>query len=273
MIDVFMRRIIDYAGMFPPAKLSLDAALRSFRDYQHHEHADFLGRFVLPADRLADAPELPSRFSLIVRELEDPVAAVDSVEVVWKDERDFLTQVAAAFPGAGRIFIELDWRRPFAPLMDRIARGSRNFGLKLRTGGLTPESTPPSEAVAEFLLAAAEHKLPLKATAGMHVPTPKYDAAVGARMHGFLNFFCAGFLAYSGRGNREAIVNVLENFEYTDFVFAADSLRCGTVGFSVAEVEQLRGEWVLSFGSCSFLEPIEHLARHGLISLAAYERG
>jgi hypothetical protein len=157
--------------------------------------------------------------------------------------------------------------------MDRIARGGRNLGLKLRTGGPTPESVPPSEAVAEFLLAATKHKLPLKATAGMHVPAPNYDAAVGARMHGFLNFFCAGFLAYSGRGNREEIVKVLENFGYTDFVFAADSLRCGAVEFSVTEVERLRDRWMLSFGSCSFLEPIEHLARHGFISSAAYERG
>src|SRR5713226_1443197 len=51
-IDIFMRRIIDYAGLFPPASLTLDAALREFHQYQHHPRSDFLGRFVMPFDRL-----------------------------------------------------------------------------------------------------------------------------------------------------------------------------------------------------------------------------
>jgi hypothetical protein len=84
-------------------------------------------------------------------------------------------------------------------------------------------------------------------------------------MHGFLNFFCAGFLAFSGRGDREAITNVLEEFSYEDFSFGQHSMRCGAFEFSVREIEQLRSCWLLSFGSCSFLEPIEHLKDHGLI--------
>jgi len=42
-------------------------------------------------------------------------------------------------------------------------------------------------------------------------------------------------------------------------------MRCGAVEFSIEEVDQMRSHWLLSFGSCSFLEPIEHLERHGLI--------
>ena len=84
-------------------------------------------------------------------------------------------------------------------------------------------------------------------------------------MHGFLNFFCAGFLAYSGRGDREAITNVLEDFSYEDFSFREHSMRCGNFEFSKQEIEELRSRWLLSFGSCSFLEPIEHLKNHGLI--------
>jgi hypothetical protein len=264
-----MRRIIDYAGMFPPAMLPLEEAVRNFQDYQHHEHADFLGRFVMP---LGQAPSSrPAPLSLLIKPVEIDASLrqveADSIEVSWNENHhfdDFLTLLDNAFPG--RIFIELDWRKPYVQLMAVLAERAPRFGVKLRTGGVTPESIPPSKAIADFLLAAAKHKLPLKATAGLHVPVPNDDPAVGARMHGFLNFFCAGFLAFSQRGDRESITNILEDFSYDDFSFGEHSMRCGTFEFSKAEIEQLRNRWLVSFGSCNFLEPIEHLKAHGLIS-------
>jgi hypothetical protein len=105
----------------------------------------------------------------------------------------------------------------------------------------------------------------MKATAGLHVPVPNEDQETGLCMHGFLNFFSAGFLAYSGRGGVDEIAEVIEDFGYDDFSFGENSMRCGSFEFSVDEIEQLRSRWLLSFGSCSFLEPIEHLENHGLI--------
>jgi hypothetical protein len=263
-IDIFMRRILDYAGMFPPAKLPLDAALRNFQDYQHHEHADYLSRFVAPVGQVPDLPSStpltvlvkPAELNATLRDLK-----ADSIEVPWQE--DLSLTLLDHFPGD--IFIELDWRKPYAPQMATIAKRSPRFALKLRTGGVTPESIPPSKAIAEFLLCAAQYKLPLKATAGLHSPVPHDDPDVGARMHGFLNFFCAGFLAYSERGDHEAITRVLEDFSYEDFSFGEHSMRCGTFEFSVQEIDRLRSRWLSSFGSCSFLEPIEHLKTHGLI--------
>jgi hypothetical protein len=265
-IDIFMRRILDYAGMFPPAKLPLADALANFQAYQHHEHAGYLSRFVIPVGQVPDLPSArpfaltvlvkPAEINASLRELE-----ADSIEVTW-DEAS-LGLLENSFPG--KIFIELDWRKPYESQMAAISKHAPRFGVKLRTGGVTPEAIPPSKAIAEFLLAAAQHRLPLKATAGLHVPAPNDDPNVGARMHGFLNFFCAGFLAYSRRGDREAITNVLEDFSYEDFSFGEHSMRCGTFEFSDREIEELRSRWLLSFGSCSFLEPIEHLKNHGLI--------
>jgi hypothetical protein len=266
IIDIFMRRILDYAGMFPPAKLPLADALENFRAYQHHEHADYLSRFVIPVGQVPDLPS-PTRLPLTVlvnpaeikasvRELE-----ADSIEVTW--DEGSLDLLESSFPG--KIFIELDWRKPYESQMAALSDRGPRFGVKLRTGGVTPESIPPSKAIAEFLLAAARHRLPLKATAGLHGPVPHDDPDVGARMHGFLNFFCAGFLAYGGRGDREAITNVLEDFSYEDFSFGERSMRCGTFEFSKQAIEQMRSRWLLSFGSCSFLEPVEHLEEHGLI--------
>src|SRR5947209_8360818 len=49
--------IIDYAGLFPPARLSLDLALTTYTHYRRGPDAWMLGRFVCPAARL---PELVS---------------------------------------------------------------------------------------------------------------------------------------------------------------------------------------------------------------------
>lgn len=51
----FMQGIIDYAGLFPPADLSLDTSLQKFSNYRKGEDAWMLSRFVIPAMRL---PEL-----------------------------------------------------------------------------------------------------------------------------------------------------------------------------------------------------------------------
>jgi hypothetical protein len=198
----------------------------------------------------------PAEINPSLRKLE-----ADSLEAPWDDAS--LTLLENSFPG--NIFIELDWRKPYEAQMAALSKHAPRFGVKLRTGGVTPESIPPSKAIAQFLLSAAQHKLPLKATAGLHAPVPNDDPEIGTRMHGFLNFFCAGFLAFSGRGDREAITNVLEDFGYEDFSFGEHSMRCGNLEFSKQEIEQLRSRWLLSFGSCSFLEPIEHLKNHGLI--------
>src|SRR5439155_11909017 len=126
-----------------------------------------------------------------------------------------------------KIFVELDWRKQYTPLMAVMAEHGSRFGVKLRTGGVTPDSIPPSRTVAEFLLAAAGHKLPMKATAGLHVPVPNEDQETGVCMHGFLNFFCAGFLSFAGRGDVVYITNVIEDFCYDVFSFCERSMHCG----------------------------------------------
>ncbi len=45
---------IDYAGMFPPAKLPLEQAFRNYLRYRQEPEAWMLGRFVVPAARLSE---------------------------------------------------------------------------------------------------------------------------------------------------------------------------------------------------------------------------
>ena len=50
----FMLQILDYAGMYPPANLSLDEAFKNFVAYQSDPYAWMLSRFVIPAKRLKE---------------------------------------------------------------------------------------------------------------------------------------------------------------------------------------------------------------------------
>ena len=57
-----LNRLIDYAGLFPPAGLSMLEAVRNFATYQRRDDAWALGRFVVPASRL---PEFERAFEAL----------------------------------------------------------------------------------------------------------------------------------------------------------------------------------------------------------------
>jgi hypothetical protein len=52
--NTFMREIIDYAGLFPPASLELDPAVRNYLRYRGESHAWMLGRFIVTAGGIGD---------------------------------------------------------------------------------------------------------------------------------------------------------------------------------------------------------------------------
>jgi hypothetical protein len=53
-VRVLLRGVIDYAGLFPPAKLPLGEAVRNYVRYRGEPEGWMLGRFVCPAARLAE---------------------------------------------------------------------------------------------------------------------------------------------------------------------------------------------------------------------------
>jgi hypothetical protein len=50
----FLSGLIDYAGLFPPARLDLDEAIRAYSRYRREGDAWMLGRFIVPAARLVE---------------------------------------------------------------------------------------------------------------------------------------------------------------------------------------------------------------------------
>ena len=53
-LRAFLSGLIDYAGLFPPARLGLDEAVPNFAAYRQSRDAWMLGRFICPASRLPD---------------------------------------------------------------------------------------------------------------------------------------------------------------------------------------------------------------------------
>jgi hypothetical protein len=53
-LRAFLHEILDYAGLFPPADLSLPRAIQNYAEYRREQEAWMLSRFVLPVRRLPD---------------------------------------------------------------------------------------------------------------------------------------------------------------------------------------------------------------------------
>ena len=49
-----LSEIVDYAGLFPPAQLPLEKAVREYAAHLGEEKAWMLGRFIIPAQRLEE---------------------------------------------------------------------------------------------------------------------------------------------------------------------------------------------------------------------------
>ena len=57
-LRTFLAGIVDYAGLFPPARLPLEQAIRAYVRYTREDEAWMLGRFVCPAGRLSELTPL-----------------------------------------------------------------------------------------------------------------------------------------------------------------------------------------------------------------------
>jgi hypothetical protein len=78
-------------------------------------------------------------------------------------------------------------------------------------------------------------------------------------MYGFLNVFFAAALIYSGE-SRETGLAALQESDPSAFTFGDDAIVWRDKRITAQQVEASRREFAISFGSCSFREPIDELA-------------
>ena len=141
---------------------------------------------------------------------------------------------------------------------------------KIRTGGETPDKIPAAENVAAFLHLCALAKVRFKATAGLHHPlrsmhhlTYQADSPTGM-MHGFLNVFLASAFIYAGMEVAVA-KELLEDQSFAAFRFGPDEIFWREHRLGLAELTAARQHFSISFGSCSFTEPVDDLQLLGLL--------
>lgn len=225
-----LAHLIDFAGLFPPAGLSMEEAIERYVAFSRGTHGWMLGRFVVPLDYLdrfeADASAALPRgagavpWRITVLGSADPAREVMRVQAFNEHHR------GAADRGAARIDVvdikasrvaDVERARPFVaaglscfcelPMNEELpalveASRAVGAGVKLRTGGVVPEAFPSPAALARAIMTCAAAGTPMKATAGLHhaVRGPHrltYDAdGVTSVTHGFLNLILAAAFAW-----------------------------------------------------------------------------
>ncbi len=272
--------VIDYAGLFPPAGLSMPAAAAEYHAALNSPYAWMLGRFVTPAARL---PELaaaratlplvsPWAISAIVRDgSTDDLAAIAAFNadtarhLARVDTIEAKPQLLAgvdwlAQAGDGlEVYVEVAPGPEVNTWLARVA--ARGLRAKVRTGGLTADAFPTPAALAAFVGAAVRHGVPFKATAGLHhAVRGAYrltydDGAQHAPMYGYLNVLLATAALRAGRPEAVAAA-ILQQTDTSALVFANEAVSWDAEQFPLSTVRDTRHHHLVSFGSCSFREPV-----------------
>ena len=288
-----LRDLIDYAGLFPPASLAMAPAVAHYDAYSRSEWNWILGRFIVPVARLGEfeeafagkstsAPE-PSfkncRLSVLlgsdavadvaqIREFNARMATasssrrvvVEAVELRVASPEE-ITRLSKIIPAELATYFEV----PLSSCAECIAVvASCGRRAKIRTGGETADKFPVPESVIEFIRSCAAAHVPLKATAGLHHPlrsvhrfTYQPESPSGI-MHGFINVFLTAAFLRAGM-ETEVAVQLLKEQSAQAFHFDLDEVGWREHWLSRDEIAAARRSFAISFGSCSFTEPIDDL--------------
>jgi hypothetical protein len=280
--------LIDYAGLFPPAGLTMPEAVRNYAAYQRRPDAWALGRFVLPVarlgeletalDQLSEGERLGTRWpltALLGPALHPDLVLVEdfnaryvhagpevlSLETRAASSRE-VAEIRAAAPDRYELYLEVPLGDSLPELLAAVH--DVDARAKIRTGGINAADIPAPEAVLNFLGLAAAQRLPFKATAGLHhpvrgsAPLSYQPGSPRATMLGYLNVFLAATLLWNGHSRDEAC-RVLTAEGRDSLALGDDAIQWQGVVITAVEIAAARREFAMAIGSCSFTEPVEEI--------------
>ncbi|HUQ46684.1 MAG TPA: hypothetical protein VM053_00415 [Gemmatimonadaceae bacterium] len=285
----FLGGIIDYAGMFPPARLGMDDAIREYARYREGSDNDLLGRFILPASRLGEfssaaqsfvARKDPWKISAIVSagsetdidmisefNAEQAGVVVDAIEMPVHSASE-IEWAASHFGKSFSLFLEPPLVPDCTDLLEAISKAG--VAAKIRTGGVVPGAIPSASAVLRFIENCATLALPFKATAGLHhairgrYPLTYDSDAPRGKMFGYLNVFLTAAFLRAGLP-ASSLLDLLEEEDASSITFSDDGVRWRGNLADTSTLADTRKSLSVSFGSCSFTEPVDEAKQLHLI--------
>lgn len=292
-IRALMADAIDYAGLFPPSSVAMPEAVINYATYRNSNYAWMLGRFVVTAARLDEfyenARDFISRdggnaWRVAVVVGDDVTKAIDQVKnfnaangpgivcdvlEIRADSQGVIENAAMSVPEGVTAYFELPLDATLPEMVSTLAvRGQR---AKIRTGGVTPEAFPSTQAIIRFVKTCLAANVRFKATAGLHHPIRcfrplTYEAdSVKGTMHGFLNLFL--MTGFAREGYRPSLLEDVMEEEFEE-VFTFDEQSAvwrDEYVLTTWQIERMRERGLQSFGSCSFDEPVADLQKLGIL--------
>jgi hypothetical protein len=288
--------LIDYAGLFPPASLTMTEAVETYRRARLADTRWVPGRFLCRASHLEELAAVgtaglrrhddPWQIGMIVDMGPGAAAAVG---------RDFHSEMAPAMTitaaeaklagpavvDAGSlldalatidtdlaVYIEIDAGEQIVDQLHEVRaavhdRGDRG-GAKLRCGGLTAAEFPSVETVASFIWEASLLSLPFKATAGLHQPVRHHDEELDVWRHGFVNLLMASAACDNGE-DRDTIEAIVAETDPAAFTVTPVAATWRHVTLPGSAIRRARRSGLVAYGSCDLAEPLEALDALGFL--------
>ena len=290
--DALLNELIDYAGLFPPAAEDMKTAVENYADYLRGPDRNALGKFIVPFSRLDEfedaAADLfprtvgstPWRVSVLVADdvrhaaetmgkfnarhsakarrglatIEVAELKASSIEEISNQQRDL--------PRTFTSYFEIPLNGDVPSLVRAIREVSSR--AKARTGGITAAAFPSPQSIIDFMIACRAESVAFKATAGLHHPIRgEYrltyeEGSPNGMMYGFLNVFIAAALLAAGETEDVALA-ALQETSPSAFEFGGSYLQWRDKRISADRLAAVRADNAISFGSCSFREPIDEL--------------
>ena len=297
----FLYKLIDYAGLFPPAQLPIEHSLKNYSEYIQSTDKWMMSQFIIPVSRLNEissdlmeyySEEFPLRLSLISPDIckdmdivnqflnkygdivslsghESQIIDIGTLTKKISDVHRLKENSSLKFESFYEVPSSDTWiaqmNEAVTIISDFNAEHNASIGFKVRCGGVKAHMFPKAEMIAQAISACRDASVPMKFTAGLHHPVRRYSESVKAKMYGFFNIFIAGMIAHKFSLQKDLLTDILLDETPNNFKFDTNGLHWKKYSILNSEIQSYRQKFIISYGSCSFNEPRSDLKKLGLL--------
>jgi hypothetical protein len=297
-VRVALNALVDYAGLFPPATLAMDAAVAEYARERRGPAAWMLGRFIVPASRVEELLAAigesgePFELSVIVDADPEPRRWFASLQETLTAVARLRGQERRVRVGALEVPLPspASQRETFDAPLGQLGASIDRAGLRdLPVYAEAPRGPRWLESLADTLCAASRARLGAKLRCGgvtaQAFPSVAEVAAfvraasgagvafkATAGLHhpvrhvdAATGFPMHGFLnvlgaaAFASRVDATTLEGIVAEEDAAAFVFDDVGFAWRDRRATLAELESARAAAFVAYGSCSFAEPVEDL--------------